>query len=70
VIAELRRHSKNRRIGIMVGGPMFAANPNLAIEIGADATAVNAPAAVIVAQRLFDAAELEESWPPATLLDR
>ncbi len=59
-IAAVRRHSKNRNIGIMVGGPMFTANPGLAAEVGADATAVNAPAAVLMAQRLFDAAELAQ----------
>ena len=58
-IAELRRQSKNPHIGVMVGGPMFIENPGLAIEVGADATAVNAPTAVLVAQKLFDAAELK-----------
>lgn len=55
-IARLREQSRNPAIGIMVGGPMFTANPALALEVGADATAPNAPAAVLVAQKLFDAA--------------
>jgi len=38
----------------MVGGPMFTANPELASKVGADATAPTAPAAVLVAQKLFD----------------
>ncbi|HEY8566099.1 MAG TPA: cobalamin B12-binding domain-containing protein [Beijerinckiaceae bacterium] len=54
MIAEIRRRSQNRTIGIMVGGPVFTANPALAREVGADATAPNAPAAVLVAQKLFD----------------
>jgi methanogenic corrinoid protein MtbC1 len=58
-IAALRHRSRNTQIKIMVGGPMFTANPDLAIEVGADATAVNAPAAVLVAQKLFDLVELE-----------
>jgi methanogenic corrinoid protein MtbC1 len=53
-IAHVRRQSKNPAIGIMVGGPMFTANPALAAEVGADATAPNAPTAVLVAQKLFD----------------
>ena len=53
-ITKLRQHSQNRDIGIMVGGPSFTANPALAKEVGADATAPNAPAAVVTAQKLFD----------------
>lgn len=54
-IAEIRTHSKNPMIGIMVGGPTFTANPAMATEVCADATAPNAPTAVLVAQKLFDA---------------
>jgi methanogenic corrinoid protein MtbC1 len=53
-IAQIRRESRNQAVGIMVGGPMFTANPSLAQDVGADATAPNAPSAVIVAQKLFD----------------
>ncbi|MEG3177696.1 cobalamin B12-binding domain-containing protein [Sphingomonas sp. RB3P16] len=53
-IAQVRRESCNQAVGIMVGGPMFTANPALADNVGADATAPNAPSAVIVAQKLFD----------------
>lgn len=53
-IVKLREHSQNRYIGIMVGGPSFTANPALAKEVGADATAPNAPSAVVTAQKLFD----------------
>ena len=53
-IVELRTRSLNPSIGIMVGGPLFTANPALAKEVGADATAPNAPAAVLVTQKLFD----------------
>lgn len=55
-ISQLRRKSRNPHIGIMVGGPMFTENPALARDVGADATAPNAPAAVLVAQKLFDLA--------------
>jgi methanogenic corrinoid protein MtbC1 len=55
-IVALRAQSLNPAIGIMVGGPMFTANPGLASQVGADATAPNAPTAVLAAQRLFDLA--------------
>ncbi len=55
-IAMVRKQSLNPAIGVMVGGPMFTANPALAGEVGADGTAPNAPAAVLVAQKLFDLA--------------
>lgn len=54
IIAQVRRESQNTAIGIMVGGPMFTENPALATQVGADATAPNAAAAVLAAQKLFD----------------
>ena len=56
LIVQVRNLSLNPAIGVMVGGPMFTANPALAAEVGADATAPNAPTAVLVAQKLFDLA--------------
>ena len=58
-IAQIRRESRNQTVGIMVGGPMFTANPALVQDVGADATAPNAPSAVIVTQKLFDLAATE-----------
>lgn len=55
-IDKVRSHSKNPRVGVLVGGPMFTQNPELAAEMGADATAPNAPTAVLAAQKLFDMA--------------
>ena len=55
VIIEVRRRSKNKSIGVMVGGPMFTENPTLALAMGADSTAPNAPTAVLAAQKLFEA---------------
>jgi len=55
-ISLVRKQSLNPAIGVMVGGPMFTANPRLAAEVGADGTAPNAPTAVLVAQKLFDLA--------------
>lgn len=60
-IRLIRQTSANPRIGIMVGGPLFTANPALALEVGADETASNAPAAVLVAQKLFDIAIVQRA---------
>jgi methanogenic corrinoid protein MtbC1 len=54
IIQSIRQHSCNPSIGIMVGGPPFAQHPELAARVGADATAVDAPTAVLLAQKLFD----------------
>lgn len=53
-IRDIRAHSQNPAIGVMVGGPMFMGHPDLVARVGADATALNAPAAVVLAQMLFD----------------
>ena len=53
-VAQIRRRSRNANVGIMVGGPVFTNEPALVADVGADATAPNAPAAVLVAQKLFD----------------
>lgn len=53
-ITLIRQQSRNPMIAIMVGGPVFTANPGLAREVGADDTAADAPTAVLVAQKLFD----------------
>ena len=61
-IVEIRKSSKNPQIGVLVGGPMFTQNPPLALTVGADDTAPNAPTAVLAAQKLFDLAV--PSWRP------
>jgi methanogenic corrinoid protein MtbC1 len=57
-IALIRKRSQNPHIGIMVGGPLFAEDPSLVAAVGADATATSAPTAVLVAQKLSDAASV------------
>jgi len=59
-VAQVRTHSQNADIGVMVGGPMFTQDPQLVVAMGADATAPNAPAAVLAAQKLFDIAA--QNW--------
>lgn len=53
LIARLRSRSRNPMLGIMVGGAMFAQSPELALRIGADATAANAEQAVKHAEILL-----------------
>lgn len=55
-IGLIRKRSQNPHIGIMVGGPLFSEDPSLVATVGADATAPSAPTAVLVAQKLSDAA--------------
>ncbi len=55
-IKTIRERSCNKSIGVMVGGPVFNNCPELAMRVGADAAAVNAPNAVVLAQKLFDLA--------------
>jgi len=50
----IREHSCNTPLGVMVGGPIFLKQPELAMRVKADAAAVSAPTAVILAQKLLD----------------
>ncbi len=51
-IRALRRASRNRAIGVMVGGPPFIEHPQLAQMVGADTTAADGRLAVQQAQCL------------------
>jgi len=53
IIHAARRASQNRQLRVMVGGPAFSADPDLAIRVGADATARDARHAVAQADALF-----------------
>ena len=57
IIHALRSVSRNPRLRILVGGRVFCENPALAVEIGADGTAPDASAAVLMAEGLVDALE-------------
>ena len=52
-IKRVRAVSVNPTVGIMVGGACFAGRPELATDIGADGTALNGPAAVLLAKKLL-----------------
>lgn len=53
LIRDLRKASGNPSLGVIVGGPVFIQNPQLSREIGADATATDAPQAVRQAEALL-----------------
>ena len=55
--------SCNPAIGVMVGGPVFLEHPELVRRVGADASAVDAATAVLLAQRLFDLAADSAEMP-------
>jgi methanogenic corrinoid protein MtbC1 len=51
-IRGLREASRNRGVGVLVGGPILAEKPELAQSIGADGTAVDGRQAVQQAERI------------------
>ncbi len=53
LIRVVRRHSCNRDIGVLVGGPLFLEQPELAERIGADAYAADGRMAVAKAGALL-----------------
>jgi methylmalonyl-CoA mutase cobalamin-binding domain/chain len=53
LIRDIRNASRNKAVGIMVGGVIFNEHPDLATRVGADATALDGPGAVILAQNLL-----------------
>ena len=52
-ISAVRKASRNPCLGVLVGGPLLLERPDLVARVGADATAVNAPAAVRQARGLL-----------------
>jgi methanogenic corrinoid protein MtbC1 len=53
LVTQLRRASRNRGIGVLVGGPMFAQDPTLVARVGADAMATTGHDAPEVAEGLL-----------------
>jgi len=52
-IALVRQRSLNPKVGIMIGGSAVTRDPDLVQKVGADGTAANGPAAVILAKKLL-----------------
>jgi len=53
-IAAIRQQSRNKGIGVMVGGPLFVVQPLAADEVGADAVAVDGGQAPALAEGLLE----------------
>ncbi len=52
IISAIRHASLNRTVGILIGGPVLVAKPELAHLVGADATATDGPMAVLRAETM------------------
>jgi methanogenic corrinoid protein MtbC1 len=61
LIRVVRRHSCNRDIGVLVGGPLFIEQPELVERVGADAFAADGRSAVISARALL----IRKAAPPS-----
>lgn len=55
VILEIRKASRNRGLLVIIGGPIVASTPDLVSRVGADASAADAPQAVLQAEVLLAA---------------
>ena len=53
-IHDIRRDSRNRHVGIMLGGPMVTAHPDLVASMGADMMSPDAVAAPQQARGLIE----------------
>ena len=49
-IRQIRAVSRNREVGVLIGGPMLLAKPELVELVGADGTAADGPQAVLCAE--------------------
>ncbi len=52
-IRAMRKASRNRALGVMVGGPVFIEHPDWVARVGADATAADARMAVLQAHNMI-----------------
>lgn len=55
LIRDVRRVSINRQVGVLVGGPLLVARPQIATLVGADATGADARQAMLEAEKLLAA---------------
>lgn len=53
LVRRVRKESRNRGVGVMVGGRLFAEKPELANAVGADATATDGRQAALQAETLL-----------------
>jgi methanogenic corrinoid protein MtbC1 len=55
LIRSIRQQSRNRSIRVLAGGPLLVVRPQIAVLVGADATAADARQAMLEAERLVGA---------------
>jgi len=55
LIRNVRQASLNRRLGVLVGGPLLVTRPQIATLVGADATGADARQAMLEAEKLLAA---------------
>ncbi len=55
LIRQVRKCSMNKQLGILVGGPLLVARPQIATLVGADATGADARQAMLEAEKLLAA---------------
>jgi MerR family transcriptional regulator, light-induced transcriptional regulator len=55
LIRNVRRYSRNPQLGVLVGGPLLVARPQIATLVGADATGSDARQAMLEAEKLLAA---------------
>ncbi len=53
MVRDLRRHSDNPSLLVVVGGPLAATDPELAVRVGADSLAVDARQGMLEVERLL-----------------
>jgi MerR family transcriptional regulator, light-induced transcriptional regulator len=54
-VHALRKHSRNPNVRVLVGGPLLLERPDVAAQVGADATALDARQAILEAERQVSA---------------
>jgi MerR family transcriptional regulator, light-induced transcriptional regulator len=68
MIEAIRRKSVNRSISVLVGGLAFERDPELVLRLGADATASDASATVVLAERLLLSTTIQRNYCAAAPL--
>jgi hypothetical protein len=53
MIQSIRRASRNRGVGVLVGGRLFIEHPDYVARVGADATAVDGRQAILQLPRVL-----------------
>lgn len=52
-IADVRAHSRNRAVAVVVGGPLLVLHPEVAKQVGADAAVIEGLQAPVIGERLI-----------------